>query len=54
VLQAGASYAITDALVLTAGLSVNFMRNQLEQNGTNLGTVQLTPLGFSIGLGLAF
>ena len=54
VLQAGASYAITDSLVLTGGLSVNFMRNQLEQNGTNLGTVQLTPLGFSIGLGLAF
>lgn len=54
VLQAGASYAITDALVLTGGVSVNFMRNQLEQNGTNLGTVQLTPLSFGIGLGLAF
>lgn len=54
VLQAGVSYAVTEALVLTGGLTVNFTRNQLEQAGTNLGTVQLSPVSFSLGLGYAF
>jgi outer membrane protein W len=54
VVQAGASVPITDALMLTAGLSSNFPRNQLAQGGTNLGTVKLAPATFSLGLGYAF
>jgi len=54
VLQAGVSYALTDALVITGGLSANFTRNQLSQNGATLGTVQLSPATFSLGLGFAF
>jgi len=54
VLQAGASFPVTDALVLTGGLAVNFTRNQLSQGGTTLGTVKLSPVTFSLGLGYAF
>ena len=54
VLQAGVSYALTNALVITGGLSANFTRNQLSQNGATLGTVQLSPATFSLGLGFAF
>jgi outer membrane protein W len=53
-LQAGFSYHVTEALLLTGGLAVNFARNRLEQNGTNLGTVQLSPVSFSLGVGYAF
>jgi outer membrane protein W len=53
-LRAGVDLAVTDALVLTGGVSVNFTRNQLSQDGTNLGTVQLSPVTFSVGLGFAF
>lgn len=53
-LQAGASYPLTDALILTGGMTVSFTRTQLEQNGTTLGTVKLTPAIFSLGLGFAF
>jgi outer membrane protein W len=52
--QAGVDYAVTDALVLTAGLSVNFMRNQLSKDGALQGTVKLSPVAFSLGLGFAF
>jgi outer membrane protein W len=54
VLQAGFTYAITNALMLTGGLSANFTRNQLAQGGVNQGTVQLSPVTFSLGLGYAF
>jgi outer membrane protein W len=53
-IQAGLSYPITPALVLTGGLSVNFTRNQLAQDGANLGTVQLSPVSFSLAVGYAF
>lgn len=53
-LQAGFTYAIGHALMLTGGVSANFTRNQLAQGGTNLGTVQLSPVTFSLGLGYAF
>ncbi len=53
-LQAGFSYHVTEALLLTGGLAVNFARNRLEQNGKNLGTVQLSPVSFSLGVGYAF
>jgi outer membrane protein W len=53
-LQAGAVFALTDALVVTGGLTVSFTRTQLEQNGATLGTVTLTPALFSVGLGFAF
>jgi len=53
-IQVGASYPITPALVMTAGMSVNFTRNQLSQEGANLGTVQLSPLTFSMAIGYAF
>jgi outer membrane protein W len=54
VLQAGASLALSDSLVLTGGLATNFVRNQLSQDGTTLGTVKLAPVTFSLGLGYAF
>jgi outer membrane protein W len=54
VLQAGAAYPLTDALVLNGGLSVNFARHRLTQDGTTLGTVKLSPVTFSLGLGYAF
>jgi outer membrane protein W len=54
VLQAGASFPLTDALVLTGGMTVSFTRAHLEQDGTTLGTVKLTPAIFSLGLGYAF
>jgi outer membrane protein W len=54
VAQAGFSYALADSLVLTGGLTAGFPRNQLGQDGTNLGTVQLSPATFSLGLGFAF
>jgi outer membrane protein W len=53
-LQAGFSFSLTEALVLTGGLTANFTRNQLDQGGDNLGTVQLSPVTFSLGLGYAF
>ncbi len=54
ILQAGASFPLTDALLLTGGMTVSFTRTQLEQDGTTLGTVKLTPAVFYLGLGLAF
>jgi len=54
VLQAGAAYPLTDALMLTGGLTVNFPRNRLAQGETTLGTVKLSPVSFSLGLGYAF
>ena len=54
VLQAGASFAVTDALVLTGGVAANFTRNQLSQAGNSLGTVKLSPVTFSLGVGFAF
>lgn len=53
-LQAGFTYPITHGLMLTGGVSANFTRNQLSQAGTNLGTVQLSPVTFSLGVGYAF
>jgi len=54
VLQAGATFALSDSLFLTGGLAANFVRNQLSQDGTTLGTVKLAPVTFSLGLGYAF
>jgi outer membrane protein W len=54
VAQAGFSYPLADALVLTGGMSAGFPRNQLGRDGTNLGTVQLAPVTFSLGIGFAF
>jgi palmitoyl transferase len=54
VLQAGASYPLTNALVLTAGLAANFARFQLTEGETTLGTVKPSPVSFSLGLGYAF
>lgn len=54
VLQAGATLPLTDALVLTGGMSVNFARHQLAQGDTTLGTVKLSPATFGLGLGFAF
>lgn len=53
-IQAGASYAVTEALVLTGGLTVSFPRNELKQGGSGLGTLTLSPVTFSLGVGFAF
>ena len=54
VLQAGASYPLTNALVVNAGLAANFARFQLVAGETTLGTVKPSPVSFSLGLGYAF
>jgi len=54
VLQAGANFRLTDAMVLTGGLSVNFARNQLYKDGVLQGTVKLAPVTFSLAVGYAF
>ena len=54
VLQAGATYPLTDALILNAGLNVNFARHQLTEGETTLGTVKPSAVSFSLGLGYAF
>jgi outer membrane protein W len=54
VLQAGATYPLTDALILNAGLNVNFARHQLTKGETTLGTVKPSAVSFSLGLGYAF
>jgi len=53
-LQAGASFRLADALVLTGGLSVNFSRNQLYKDGALQGTVKLSPVTFGLAVGYAF
>ena len=54
VLQAGANFRLTDAMVLTGGLTVNFTRNQLYQDGALQGTVKLSPVTFGLAVGYAF
>jgi len=54
VLQAGANFRLTDAMVLTGGLSVNFTRNQLYKDGVLQGTVKLSPVTFGLAVGYAF
>jgi len=54
VLQAGATYPLTEALMLNAGLNVNFARHQLTEGETTLGTVKPSAVYFSLGLGYAF
>lgn len=54
VVQAGVDFAVSESVVITAGLGANFSRNRLTQNGAGLGTVQLSPVAFSLGIGLAF
>jgi outer membrane protein W len=53
-IQTGATYALTDSLQLTGGLTVNFPRNELKQGSTELGTLKLSPVAFSIGVGWSF
>jgi outer membrane protein W len=53
-LQAGATYPVTDALVSSVGLSVNFARLTLSQDGTSLGSVKPSAVSFGVGLGYAF
>ena len=52
-LQAGASIDLGSRLVLTGGLSVSFPRHQLSEAGMP-GTVKLSPVAFSLGLGFSF
>jgi outer membrane protein W len=54
VLQAGANFRLSDAMVLTGGLSVNFTRNQLYKDGVLQGTVKLSPVTFGLAVGYAF
>lgn len=54
VLQAGANFRLTDAMVLTGGMTVNFTRNQLYKDGQSQGTVQLSPVLFSLAVAYAF
>jgi outer membrane protein W len=52
--QAGLSYAVTDAIVLTGGVAASFPRNELKQEGSGLGTLTLSPVTFTIGVGFSF
>jgi outer membrane protein W len=54
VLQAGANFRLTDAMVLTGGMTVNFARHQLYQDGVLQGTVKLYPVTFGLAVGYAF
>jgi len=54
VLQAGANFRLTDAMVLTGGMAVNFTRNQLYKDGELQGTVKLSPVTFSLAVGYTF
>lgn len=54
VLQAGANFPLSDTLVLTGGLTVNFARHQLYQDGSSQGTVKLAPVTFGLAVGYAF
>ena len=54
VVQAGANFPLTDALVLTGGLTVNFPRHQLHQDGVLQGTVKISPITFGLAVGYAF
>lgn len=54
VLQAGANFSLTDAVVLTGGMTVNFVRNQLYQDGALQGTVKLSPVTFGLAVGYSF
>ncbi|MBK9245848.1 MAG: outer membrane beta-barrel protein [Burkholderiales bacterium] len=54
VLQAGANFRLTDAMVLTGGLTVNFPRHQLYRDGELQGTVKLAPATFGLAVGYAF
>jgi outer membrane protein W len=52
--QAGATFAVTESLLLTGGLSASFPRNELRQDGAGLGTLTLSPVTFHIGVGWSF
>lgn len=54
VVQVGVDFAVTESLVVTAGLTANFSRNRLTRDGAALGTVQLSPVAFGLAVGLAF
>jgi outer membrane protein W len=54
VLQAGANFRLSDAMVLTGGMTVNFARHQLYQDGVLQGTVKLYPVTFGLAVGYAF
>jgi outer membrane protein W len=54
VLQAGANFRLTDAMVLTGGLTVNFPRHQLYRDGELQGTVKVSPITFGLAVGYAF
>jgi outer membrane protein W len=54
VLQAGANFRLTGAMVLTGGMTVNFSRHQLYQDGVLQGTVKLYPVTFGLAVGYAF
>jgi outer membrane protein W len=53
-IQAGASFALTDSLLLTGGLQASFPRNELTQDGAGRGTLTLSPVTFSFGVGWTF
>jgi len=54
VLQAGANLRLTDAMVLTGGMTVNFPRHQLYKDGELQGTVKVSPVTFGLAIGYAF
>jgi outer membrane protein W len=54
VVQAGGNFRLTDTMVLTGGLSVNFTRNQLYKDGALQGTVKISPVTFGLAVGYAF
>ncbi len=52
--QAGATFTLTDSLLLTGGLTATFPRNELTQDGAGRGTLTLSPVIFHLGLGWSF
>lgn len=52
--QAGATFALTESLLLTGGLTATFPRNELAQDGAGRGTLKLSPVAFHFGLGWSF